>query len=382
MVNNASRRTVWLCMAVFFVQPIQLGIWLSRVAEIKQSLDLSNSELSLALLGMPFGLLPSLYLASRLVENIGPRRTLLWLFPPMLIAGVLPGLATGILSLFAALFILGGFIAFSEVALNVFAARVEKSLGASIMNRAHGFWSLGIMAGSFIGVQMVGFSFPAAKALIIGGLMLLPALMFVAYILPTVTLGNDSHENAQPKAPIPKALFLIMVIVFGATIVEGAMIDWSAVYMRNVAEVIAGREGLAVTVFAGFVTIGRFIGDAVNNRYGPVVLARICIGSAIVGLIVLAVNLGPTISYIGFAMVGFGVSTIFPLGVSASAALSNSGEARNVSVMTFGALTGFLIGPPMIGFVAEATSLNIAFALLLPALIVSFILARRLSATT
>lgn len=379
MENHASNRAVWLCMAVFFVQPIQLGIWLSRVAETKLDLGLSSSELAIGLLGMPIGLLPSLYFAGRVVDRIGPRRTLLWLFPPMLLAGVLPGLATGLAPLFGALFVLGGFLAFSEVALNVFAARTEKALGKSIMNRAHGFWSLGIMAGSFIGVQLAGMQVTTANSLQIGGLCLLPLVMFVAYVLPDIGAPTASVENVQQLPPIPKALYLIVLIVFGATIVEGAMIDWATVYMRDVAEIVAGREGLAVTVFAGFVTTGRFLGDAVNTRFGPVILARMCIGCAIVGIAVLASNLGTSISYLGFALVGLGVSTIFPLGVSACAAHSDAGEARNVSVMTFGALSGFLIGPPIIGFMAQATSLNLAFALLLPFLVVSFILAHRLS---
>ncbi|WP_082802413.1 MFS transporter [Falsihalocynthiibacter arcticus] len=365
-------------MAVFFVQPIQFGIWLSNVAEIKIGLALSNSDLALGLLGMPIGLLPSLYFASHVVDRIGPRHTLLWLFPLMLIAGVLPGFATGVGSLFMALFVLGALIAFTEVALNVFAARVEKTLGTSIMNRAHGFWSLGVMAGSFIGVQMAGLGFTVAESLQWGGLLLLPLLMVVAYILPRITPKQETTENAQAKPPLPKALLPIVAIVFGATIVEGAMIDWSTVYMRDVAEIIAGKEGWAVTIFAGFVTAGRFIGDAVNNRYGAMLLARMCIGSAILGLVILTLNLGPDASFLGFAFVGLGVSTIFPLGISASAALGDEGEARNVSVMTFGALSGFLVGPPMIGFVAEATSLNVAFALLLPTLALSFILAKHL----
>lgn len=278
-----------------------------------------------------------------------------------------------------ALFVLGALLAFAEVALNVFAARVEKSLGASIMNRVHGFWSLGIMAGSFVGVQLAGLSLTTAESLQRGGLFLLPILMLIAYNLPTISRNKDKSKNSQSQPPVPNALLLIVVIVFGAIIVEGAMVDWSTVYMRDVAGVIEGKEGLAVTVLAGFVTVGRFIGDAVNNRYGPVLLARMCIGSAVLGLIVLASDFGPSPSYVGFALVGLGVSTIFPLGVSASAALGDAGEARNVSVMTFGALSGFLAGPPMIGFMAEATALNVAFTLLLPSLSLSFTLARRLS---
>ena len=379
MKFDTSRWAVFLCMAVFLVQPIQLGIWFSRVAEVQYALGLSKSQLALALLGMPVGLLPTLYFAGKLVDQMGPRHALLWCFPPMLLIGVTPGLAVGQLSLFASLFALGAVVAFAEIGINVFAARVEKARGKAIMNRAHGFWSLGVMVGSLIGVQLATFELHAFSALAIGGAVMLPIVLAIAYVLPHI----EAPEHHEPEDPvgraIPTALYLIVVIVFGATLVEGAMIDWAAVYMREVAAFMPGREGLAVTVFSGFVTVGRFVGDAINTRFGAAVLARGCLGSALLGVIVLASNFGPYPSFLGFALVGLGVSTIFPLGVTASAALSKRAEARNVSFMTFGALSGFLIGPPAIGFLAQATSLDVAFLLLVPGLILSVSLAHRLS---
>ncbi|SMR70763.1 Fucose permease [Aliiroseovarius halocynthiae] len=379
MKFDTSRWAVFLCMAVFFVKPVQIGIWFSRVAEVQYVLGLSKSQLALSLLGMPMGLLPTLYFAGKLVDKMGPRHALLWCFPPMLLVGVTPGLAVGPVSLFASLFVLGSVVAFAEIGINVFAARVEKACGRSIMNRAHGFWSLGVMVGSLIGVQLAAFAFPAFTALAIGGAIMLPLLMVVAYVLPHIE-APEHHEAEEPAGrPIPVALYLIVVTVFGATLVEGGMIDWAAVYMREVAQFTSGREGLAVTVFSGFVTVGRFVGDAINTRFGAAVLARGCLSSALLGVIVLASNFGPYPSFVGFALVGLGVSTIFPLGVTASAALSKRAEARNVSFMTFGALSGFLIGPPAIGFMAQATSLDVAFLLLVPGLILSVTLAHRLA---
>ncbi|WP_133484850.1 MFS transporter [Aliiroseovarius marinus] len=379
MKADTSRWAVFLCMAVFFLQPVQLGIWFSRVAEVQYVLGLSKSQLALALLGMPVGLLPTLYFAGKLVDEMGPRHALMWCLPPMLLVGVTPGLAVGPVSLFVSLVALGAVVAFAEVGMNVYAARVEKARRKAIMNRAHGFWSLGVMVGSLIGVQLATFELSAFAALAIGGVILLPLLIAVAALLPFV----EAPEHHEPEAPmgrsIPTALYLIIAIVFGATLVEGAMIDWAAVYMREVAQFTPGREGLAVTVFSGFVTIGRFVGDAINTRFGATVLARGCLGAALLGVIVLASNLGSYASFVGFALVGLGVSTIFPLGVTASAALSKRAEARNVSVMTFGALSGFLIGPPAIGFLAQATSLDVAFLLLVPCLMLSIALAHRLS---
>lgn len=379
MTPNLAKYAVLMCMIVFFAQPIHMGLWLSRVAEVQTTLGLTKAQLALALLGMPSGLLPSLYLAGRTVEKLGPRRALLIVFVPMLLAGILPSLALGTASLFVALFIFGVILPFAQVSLNVFAAQVEKKFDVKIMNRAHGFWSMGIMAGSLIGVQLAALGLTAAPSLIITAAILTPILIVIAYALPQIKTAQPKTKAQNALPQIPTAVWLIAAVVFGATIVEGAMIDWATVYMREIADAISGSEGLAVTVFSGFVTLGRFMGDALNRRFGTVLLVRLCIGSAISGLLVLVAGLGVASAFLGFALVGFGVSTIFPLGVSATAALSDNGEARNVSVMTFGALSGFLVGPPMIGFFADTFSLSTAFLLLLPGLMFSFWFAQRLS---
>lgn len=379
MTPNLAKYAVLMCMIVFFAQPIHMGLWLSRVAEVQTTLGLTKAQLALALLGMPSGLLPSLYLAGRTVEKLGPRRALLIVFVPMLLAGILPSLASGTASLLVALFIFGVILPFAQVSLNVFAAQVEKKFDVKIMNRAHGFWSMGIMAGSLIGVQLAALGLTAAPSLIITAAILTPILIVIAYALPQIKTAQPKTKAQNALPQIPTAVWLIAAVVFGATIVEGAMIDWATVYMREIADAISGSEGLAVTVFSGFVTLGRFMGDALNRRFGTVFLVQLCIGSAISGLLVLVAGLGVASAFLGFALVGFGVSTIFPLGVSATAALSDNGEARNVSVMTFGALSGFLVGPPMIGFFADTFSLSTAFLLLLPGLMFSFWFAQRLS---
>lgn len=379
MTPNLAKYAVLMCMIVFFAQPIHMGLWLSRVAEVQTTLGLTKAQLALALLGMPSGLLPSLYFAGRTVEKLGPRRALLIVFVPMLLAGILPSLASGTASLLVALFIFGVILPFAQVSLNVFAAQVEKKFDVKIMNRAHGFWSMGIMAGSLIGVQLAALGLTAAPSLIITAAILTPILIVIAYALPQIKTAQPKTKAQNALPQIPTAVWLIAAVVFGATIVEGAMIDWATVYMREIADAISGSEGLAVTVFSGFVTLGRFMGDALNRRFGTVFLVQLCIGSAISGLLVLVAGLGVASAFLGFALVGFGVSTIFPLGVSATAALSDNGEARNVSVMTFGALSGFLVGPPMIGFFADTFSLSTAFLLLLPGLMFSFWFAQRLS---
>ena len=379
MDQISARRATLLTMALFLVQPIHLGHWLSRIAEVQATLDLSKSQLAVALLGFPCGLLPALFFAGKLVDRIGPRPSLALAFPPMLLSGLLPGQATDAQLLFAALFFFGSTIAFTEVSLNVFAARAEKTFRIRIMNRAHGFWSLGVVLGSLIGIQFANAGMAAGPALIYSAIALLPVVMGVAFALPPTKKVNTGTDPVA-REPVPLVLLAIVLVVFGATLVEGAMNDWATVYMRDAPWGGIAIEGYGLTVFASMITLGRFTGDWINARLGPAHLARLCLLTALAGVSLLVSAQSLWMAFLGFGLAGFGVSTIFPLGISASAGLGKTTEARNVSIMTFGALTGFLIGPPAIGFAAEAITLKLALGLLFPPLVVSVILAGRLEA--
>ncbi len=380
MQTDQIKPAILFTMLVFFLQPILLGTWFSQVAQIKMDMDLSKSQLSLALIGLPTGVLPALYFARIWVEKWGPRTVLKWIFPLYLIFGILPGYVNSLILLYFSLVAMGACLSVAELAMNVYAGRVEKKANKIIMNRAHGFWSAGVMTGSLIGVQLATWGQDPGFVLLFVALISLPILMYITVRSPHIP-GLREHQNdtlENDVGPIPKALIFIAIVVIGTTLIEGSMNDWATIYMVEIVEITGGREGLAIAIFAGFVTLGRFIGDRLNMLIGPVLLAQLCIGSAIAGLLLLILTSGAIFAGIGFALAGFGISTIFPLGVSASAAIDEVNVERNVAIMTFGALTGFLIAPPAIGFLAEAANLQIAFLLLLPGALASLLLARYL----
>jgi MFS family permease len=378
MSTLSAKNAVVFCMALFMVQPIQFGVWLSRIAEVQTELGLSKSALAFALLGMPVGLLPMLYFAGAIIDRIGVRLAFFGAFPVMLMTGVFPALASSVSDLFVGLILLGMSFAFAEVGLNVMAAQLEKSYQISIMNRAHGFWSLGIMFGSLGGVQMATLNISVLHALAITGVTLFPILLIISWYVPKQMIPKQAPAKKYEPWRIPSGLFPIIVFVFGATLAEGAMHDWATVYMREAPWGGSYYDGLAVSVYAGMITFGRFVGDTLNLRLGPVALARICISFAILGVLSLVLSGSIWMSLIGFGLVGLGVSVVFPLGVSATAHLSERHQARNVSVMTFGALTGFLIGPPLIGLIAELMSLRIGISILIPGLIISLFMSKHL----
>ena len=277
--------------------------------------------------------------------------------------------------MFAALFVLGAAAGFNEVAMNVYAGRLEKRADLMIMNRCHGFWAAGIMGGSAIVALVPGLA-PLEILLLLavasgaGGAL-------AARGMPR--LGDDETHPALPRrrlADLPAALIYVALFMFFVTLTEGTMADWAAVYLAERLGDPYANAGIAVTVFSAFMAGGRFIGDWLKRRMGGVALARLTTASAILGLLLLVLPFPIWIALPGFACVGFGISAAYPLGVSAIAALDDTYEASNIAIMATVALGGFLIGPPLIGFVSEAFSLSVGFATLLPGLILALWLTR------
>lgn len=156
------------------------------------------------------------------------------------------------------------------------------------------------------------------------------------------------------------------------------MSDWAAIYLAERLPDGATHAGIAVSIFAGCLAAGRFLGDWGKIRLGVVTLARFALGLAVVGLLVLIVPLPLWTSYFGFALIGLGVSVGFPLGVSAAAGLDDTHEGPNIAIVSTVTMLGFLVGPPLIGTLAEAFTLRMGLAALLPGLLVGIFLARAL----
>lgn len=362
-------------MSAFFLQPIAFGSWLPQIPGVQERLALGPAELAVALLGLPTGILLMLPFAGQLVGRIGSRNTLIYGFPVFLALVPLPVAAPDIVSLFLLLALLGIGLSTIELGLNVEADVIEKRGTASIMNRCHGFWSLGIMTGSLIGAVFLAIEAPPFLAIGLLSLLLAPVALVVCRALPAHAAPvAEAEKRSSWRLPGP-AILGISLFVFGITMTEGAVADWSAVYLKDIFATSGMATGMGYVVFAMMVSLGRFLGDAAKERFGPVILARICLSLSLAGMLLVVVAPVTTIVYLGLACVGLGVSVGFPLAVTASADLGDRPAAENVAILSFIALFGFLVGPPMIGFVAELAGLRSGLATLLPPLILSMALA-------
>jgi MFS family permease len=337
-------------------------------------LGLGPATLAIALLGLPCGTLLTLPFAGPLVGRIGARRAILIGFPLYTLATFLPVLAPNPILLFCALLLCGSSISFLELGLNVEADQVEKSSGRLLMSTSHGFWSLGIMTGSLIGALLAGAAIAPSLSVPLVGLVVLPIAMIVGLRLPSGVHEDSSSPRGRRFVWPSRTLLGICLFVFGITMTEGAMADWSAIFMRDIMSADTAAAGLAYSVFALLVAGGRFLGDGLKARFGAVSVARLCGALAIAGMVLLHFAPNYPLALAAFGLIGLGVSIGFPIAVSAAAALTDRPAASSVAVLSFIALVGFLVGPPLIGIVAEIADIRLGLSVLLPFLLLSLAL--------
>lgn len=367
-----------LIMLTFLLQPLAFGAWLPQIPQIQERLGLGPAELALGLLGMPAGLILAMPFAGPIVSRFGGRTTLLYGLPAFLAAMSLPALSTHVAFLFAALLLCGLAMSMVELGFNVVADEIERSDKVAIMSRCHGFWSLGMAAGSLIGVALAGIGLAPQWSVFLVAAASLPGALLVARALPASPAPEPSlHAGKSTGLFIPGALlFAICIVGLGSNLLEGATADWSAVYLTQMFGADAAIAGLGYSAYALLMATGRFAGDWMRVKWGPVNVCRVCyvIATAGVALVVFSPIYG--LAIFGYALAGFGGSVGVPLAVSAAASLNERPAASNVALLTLVSLLGFLTGPPIVGFVAEGFGLRAGLGLLLlPVLIAGIALA-------
>ena len=365
-------------MGIFFIQPVVFGVWLALIPEVQSGLNLDKSQLALGLMGTPTGMLMTLPFAGKVANTFGIRKILYVGFPVFFFSISFIGLVDGLYSLFLILFLVGVSMSLLELALNVHAGRLEKHKQVVIMNRCHGFWSLGIMTGSLLGsvLQSEGTVF---SILIICASTFFPVAWLLCHGLPSyedLTSAEDSPAFVIPQLPVK--LICICVFAFGITIIEGAMADWASVYVKEMLGPEALGTGYGFGLFAAFMALGRFFGDNLNIKLGTIIVARVFVILSILGLIILVTVDDLWLALVGFALTGMGVSVGFPLAVTSAASIDDKREASYVAFLSLIALIGFLVGPPIIGFVANATNLKTGFITLFPGLLLSLFMSSKL----
>ena len=378
MIKSISWNPIFQVMGIFFIQPVVLGVWLALIPKVQSGLNLDTSQLALGLMGTPAGMLMTLPFAGKMANTFGIRKILYIGFPVYFFSITLIGQAGGLYSLLLVLFLVGVCGSLLTLALNVHASRVEKHTRRVIMNRCHGFWSLGIMAGSFLGSVLESES-TVWLILIICASASFPLALLLCLGLPSYENVNSAEMSpALVITQFPAILIGICFFTFGISMTEGAMANWASVYVKEMLGSEAQGTGYGFGLFAAFVAFGRFFGDSLKIKLGTIKVARIFVNISILGLIFLVIANDLWLALAGFALIGLGVSVGFPLAVTAAASIDDKREASYVAFLSLIALIGFLVGPPIIGFLANTTSIKTGLTMLFPGLLLSLFLSSKL----
>lgn len=352
--------------AMFFVSGAVIGTWAANVPYVRDRLDVSTSTIGLCLLAMAAGsVLAMLVVGRELDRRPSARLTRLGaLLTPL--AGVLPVLAPTPAGLALALFVLGVANGVIDVSMNAHGVAVERQLGSPVMSSLHGGWSLGglVGAGGVALGHVVGAD-PRVEVAVFCAVLLVVGAWFGPRLGDVSAATRQAAERGEGRARFtwPSRMVLLLGLLSAALFVtEGAMTDWAALYLDRD---LASGDAIAAVGYAGFaagMALGRFCGDALNRRVGAVRLLRY--GSLAAGVsIALMLLVGePLVALPALLLAGLGVANGVPLLFSAaghSRDMSPGPAIAAVSTMSYFAL---LAGPPLLGFLADATSLPAALS--------------------
>jgi hypothetical protein len=347
---------------VFAVHGAVGGSLATRMPWIQDSLGLDPGVLGLALLCPSLGAFISMPMAGRLAHRYGGRAATRLLLALWAGALALPALAPGLPWLCAALLLFGAAAGASDIVMNAQGVVVERRLGRSIMSSLHGMWSVGNFAGAGIGAAVAHAAVDARAHLAIMAAMLLLAGALVVRGLPDAR--PEPGEQAPPRFAVPsRAILAIGLVGLCATVTELSGAQWAAVYTVAVTGASEGLGAVTYTIFAAFMVVTRFCGDAVVGRLGPVIAVRGGAVLATAGAVIVATGRVPMAVIAGFALLGVGVAVIVPL---VFAAAGNAGPTPSQGVAGVATITylGGLAAPAVTGWVAGVTSFPVAFGLI------------------
>lgn len=344
----------------FFALGACSASWASRIPDIKLALSLSDAMLGTLLLAAPIGQLIFVPVAGQFVTYIGSRRTLLTAIPAYVLQIILIGCATSVWQLAAMLFLLGVTGNLLFIATNTQAVGVELMYGRSIMSSFHGGWSLGGFSGAALGMLIRGLGIsPAPHFLLVGVLIALGIWLNAGALIA----HEAPREEERPPlfGKLNPALLHLGLIGFCGLAAEGTMFDWSGVYFQ---QIVRPSEHLVLLGYAAFMScmaIGRFLGDSLTQRYG---YYRVLQASGLLiftGLGLAALLPNVFCATLGFMITGFGVSTVIPTLFSIAGRSGIASPSMAIATVSGLAFFGFLAAPPLIGYIAEATSMRASF---------------------
>ncbi len=352
-----------LAVAIFyFCQGLCFASWASRIPDIKQALHLSEAGLGSILLALPVGQLLTLPFSGRLVTKYGSKTILSFAIILYALELTNLGWATEAWQLALALFVFGVCGNLCNIAVNTQGVGAEKVYARPIMSSFHGAWSIAGFTGALIGLLMVNLHLTPHQHFFMVAALVIAITFFAKHYL--IAGKTEAGEKKKLFSKPDTVLMQLGIIGFCSMAAEGAMFDWSGVYFK---EVVLAPSKLVIVGYASFMVMmatGRFVGDKVIARLGRKRTLKLNGILICTGLMVAVVFPYLITATIGFLIVGFGVSCVVPTVYSAAGRHPNVPPGMALASVSSISFLGFLMGPPLIGYIAQVASLRYSYAVI------------------
>lgn len=354
------RQATWATRSLFAALGVVAGAWGVHIPSVKEGYGLTEGSLSLVLVAAALGTVSMLFFAGRVIGRMGPRNA-------VALAGVFMGLMLalvlhwpGYVPLLLATVVFGATMSIYDVGINTEGSALEAAGGRPIMGGLHGMFSVGAMSGAGLTALLLRMEVPptwqlGGVGLCVSGWMVLAS----RWMLPTAPETKESAET--PQFTWPRGALLIMgLLIFAGASAEGVMQDWSVLYLKQEVHMPQDQAAIGFAAFAGAMAVMRFIADSLRARFSERLLLR---GSGVLTAVAMSMVLlsgHPIISIVGFAFVGAGLAMVVPILFGAASRVPGTTPAAAIAAVSSIGYSGFMIGPPLIGGIAQHASLTMA----------------------
>jgi MFS family permease len=359
VLKGAMPRERAAVSALFLANGYVVGSWAPKIPAFKAHLGIDEGVLGLMILALGIGSLVTMPLVGAVIAREGSRRVAvgagLAMAPLLLLLTLMPGPWTAA----AVLVLLGGLVGGMDVAINANAVAVERRMGRAIMSSCHGWWSVGALIGAATGGVLIGRFGPLGHSLAVLLVTLGVVASAAVAVLADAPAPAARHPEARPARRLPSLLALLVgLMALFSMIPEGAVLDWSALYLEQELGASVEVAGLAFAAFSATMAIMRFSGDLVRDRLGAVLTLRASTLVAGAGLLVAAFAGSVPVAAAGFALAGLGIANMVPIAFSAAGSLPGLAAGVGISAVSFMGYSGLLFAPSLVGFIARHTGLG------------------------
>jgi len=378
MVKDAVRAEMYTLFGYFFVFGMVGSSWVVRLPEVRSALHVSTAQLGLVLFAGAIGAMTGILVSGRFVAKFGARAGSLLGFNLVFLGYI--GQATGVALESVALVSLSAVISglgygLGDVAINVEGTDMEKRLSRSLMPPLHGAYSIGTLAGAGIGTLAIAIGIPLPFQIYALCAIVVVVAWSTIRLLPRETGLANSLESSGAKEKPPAVgrdprIICLGLAILSVTITEGAGLDWLALSMVDDYLTDPVRASIAFAVMMAAMTVVRFAGGFLIDRFGRVSVLRFFAVAGILGLLLIILSHVYLLALIGAALWGAGVALGFPVLLSAAADGDSDGSSRRVSIVASFGYVAFLVGPPSLGFLGQSWGLLNMFYVLVALLAV------------